>query len=162
MLADLVRAIGEDGFQESVERTQYPKKSADGKSDDYSAVQVGADAILCVWFGATGYTSSSLSIHYVPTLYVSARLIDAKTKQDIYFKVFCVGYKWHGLGNVVELDADPRYRYVSYDELMAKLDESFAGLVSCADVAAVRVGSDLRFAINGTPTTAMASTATPE
>jgi hypothetical protein len=122
---------------------QKPKLAADGKSDDYSDVHVDADAILSIWFGVVGYMSSPYSTHYEPWVLVKARLLDAKTKKDIYFKTFCVGYKMK-IENVVALPADPKYRYGSFDDLMAHTDDAAAGLVNCEEMVAKQIGSDLK------------------
>jgi hypothetical protein len=73
---------------------------------------------------------------------IKARLLDARTKQDIYFKTFCVGYKMK-VENAVQLPADPKYRFNSFDDLMAHVDGAVDGLVDCEKIAAMRMGSDL-------------------
>ena len=82
-------------------------------------------------------------MHYEPSVLVKARLLDAKTKKDIYFKTFCVGYKMK-IENAVMLPADTRFRFGSFDDLMAHADEAVAGLVSCEELTANRIGWDLR------------------
>jgi len=143
MLAAVTQSLKEDGFEVMVAADQKPKLAADGKSDDYSDVHVDADAILSVWFGVVGYMSSPYSTHYEPWVLVKARLLDAKTKKDIYFKTFCVGYKMK-IENVVPLPADPKYRYGSFDDLMAHTGDAAAGLVDCGEIVAKRIGADLK------------------
>ncbi len=143
MLAAVTQSLKDDGIEVTVAVDQKPKLAADGKSDDYSDVRVEADAILSVWFGVVGYMSSPYSTHYEPWVLVKARLLDAKTKRDIYFKTFCVGYKMK-IENVVPLPADPKYRYGSFDDLMVHTSDAVAGLVDCEEIAAKRIGADLR------------------
>jgi len=143
MLAAVTQSLKEDGFEVTVAADLKPKLAADGKSDDYSDVHVDADAMLSVWFGVVGYMSSPYSSHYEPWVLIKARLLDAKTKKDIYFKTFCVGYKMK-IENVVQLPAGPKYRYDSFDDLMAHTNDAAAGLVDCAEIVAKRIGSDLK------------------
>lgn len=124
-------------------RDQAPKQAAGGNGDGYSGVHVDADAILSVWFGVVGYVSGPYSGHYEPSMLVKARLLDAKTKKDLYFKTFCVGYKMK-IENAVMLPADTRFRFGSFDDLIARADDAVAGVVSCEDLTASRIGSDLR------------------
>jgi hypothetical protein len=143
VMTEVERSLKADGYDVIVVRDQAPKLAADGKGDDYSAVHVDADAILSVWFGVVGYVSGGFSVHYEPSVLVKARLLDAKTKKDIYFKTFCVGYKMK-IENAVMLPADTRFRFGSFDDLMAHAEEAVAGLVSCEELTANRIGWDLR------------------
>jgi hypothetical protein len=45
--------------------------------------------------------------------------------------------------NAVQLPADPKYRFNSFDDLMAHVDGAVDGLVDCEKIAAMRMGSDL-------------------
>jgi hypothetical protein len=143
IMADLEQSLKADGYDVTVVRDQAPKVAADGKSDDYSGVHVDADAILSVWFGVVGYMSSPYSAHYEPCVLIKARLLDARTKKDLYFKTFCVGYK-PKIENAVMLPADTRFRFHSFDDLIAHSDDAVAGIVSCEKLTADRIGSDLR------------------
>lgn len=143
-LLDAVQgALRQDGFEVSVDKTQWPKKAADGKGDDYSDLRVDSDAILIVWFNVVGYMSPPSSTHYEPWVIIKARLIDAKTKQDIYFKTFCIGYQTK-VENAVFIPADPKYRYRSNEDLMANFLEAVGGIESCELLAARQVGDDLK------------------
>lgn len=143
----LERAVAEalkaDGFEVTVDRDQKPKPSADGKSDDYSDVRVEADAILSVWFGVVGYISAPNSTRYEPWVLIKAHLFDARTKKDIYFKTFTVGYKMK-IENAVWLAADGQYRYKSFDDVMSRVSHAAAGLVNCEEIVAKEIGADLK------------------
>jgi hypothetical protein len=143
LLTGISQSLKDDGFDVSVERVQKVKPAADGKSDDYSDIHVEADAILSVWFAVVGYMSPPNSTHYIPWVAIKARLLDAKTKKTIYEKTFCVGYEMK-IKNAVLIPADSRYRYGSFSELMAHVDEAIAGLLSCEESAAKRIGEDLK------------------
>jgi hypothetical protein len=143
MLRAITLALRDDGFEVTVAADQKPKLAADGKSDDYSDIHVDADAILSVWFGVVGYMSPPRSSQYEPWVMIKARLLDAKTKKDIYYKTFCVGYKMR-IENSVALPADPKYQYDSFDELMAHVSDAAAGLVDCEEITAKRIGADLK------------------
>jgi len=143
LLEVVTQALKNDGYEVTVVRDQKPKLAADGKSDDYSNVHVDADAILSVWFGVAGYMSSPYSTHYEPWVAVNARLLDAKTKRDIYRKTFCIGYKAK-VENAVFLPADPKYRYKSFDDIMANFSDATAGLIDCGQIAATQIAQDLK------------------
>jgi len=144
---DLLSAIGQalkdDGLVVSVTRDQKVKLAASGKGDDYSDIHVEADAILSVWYAVMGYMSPPSSSHYLPWVVIKARLLDAKTKKDIYYKTFCVGYEMQ-VENAVMLTADAKYRYASFDDLMTHVDEAIAGLENSQEIAAKRIGQDLK------------------
>jgi hypothetical protein len=143
MLADLQKSLARDGYKTDVIRGQWPKPSADKKSDDFSGVHVDGDAILCVSFGIVGYASSQFSLHYEPWVMVTAQLLDAKSKQELYRKTFAVGYQMK-IKNLVELDADPRFQFGSSDDLLARSDEAAAGLVDCVGRVADQLAVDLQ------------------
>jgi hypothetical protein len=143
MLAGVEQSLKDAGYAVTVIRDQKVKLGADGKSDDYSDVHVDDDAILSVWFTVVGYMSSPYSTHYEPWVVIKARLLEAKTKKDIYYKTFCVGYKMK-IENAVMLPADGRYRYASFDDLMARVNDAIAGLVNCEEIAAKHIGQDLK------------------
>ncbi|HZZ19498.1 MAG TPA: hypothetical protein VFE25_09020 [Opitutaceae bacterium] len=138
----IVSALQKDGYQVSVDTTQYPVKTADGKSDDFSNVNVDSDAIMAVWITHEGYMSSATTTHYQPWVVIRVRLIDARTKKDLYFKTFMVGYEMH-IDNAVKIPADPKYRFSSFDDLMARMPEAVAGLIDSGNLASAQVGADL-------------------
>lgn len=139
----VAQALKADGFDIVDARDQKAKLAADGKSDDYSSVHVDADAILSVWYGVVGYISQPYSTHYEPWVFIRVRLMDAKTKEDIYFKSFCVGYEMK-VKNAVFLPAEEQYRYGNFDDIMAHSGDAIAGLYSSQTAVVRQVGSDLR------------------
>lgn len=140
----VMKALEEDGFVMTDATGQKPKLAADGKSDDYSDVVVNADAMLSLWFGEVGYMSSTYSSHYQPWVVVKARLMDAKTKKDIYFKTFAVGYEIK-LKNAELLPADPKMRFSSFVELKSKKEEAIKDLLLCEEIAVKQIQTDLKF-----------------
>ncbi|HEY1792507.1 MAG TPA: hypothetical protein VGG34_06285 [Opitutaceae bacterium] len=138
----LSQALARDGYQVSVDARQWPVKSADGKSDDFSAIKVDGDAILIAWFTIDGYMSDANSIHYEPWVGISVEMVDAATKQELYRKLIGVGWKMK-IGNSVHLDADPTYRFRNYDAILSQAGKAVAGLNDCARRAADQVGADL-------------------
>ncbi len=55
-----------NGYQVVKLDGQKVKLADDGKSDDYSAIQTDADAIMNVWFTSFGYISPPNQLDYVP------------------------------------------------------------------------------------------------
>ena len=137
------KALEADGYLVVLVKDQKPKLASDKKSDDFSDVSVEADTILSLWYRYAAYYSSPWSVHYEPQVLISAHLLDAKTKKELYFKTFAVGADMK-IKDVVKVPADPKYSYSNFDALMEHKDEAVAGLLSCAQVAADQVKADLK------------------
>lgn len=149
-----------NGYQVVKLDGQKAKLADDGKSDDYSAIQTDADAIMNVWFTSFGYISPPNQPDYIPWVVVRARILDAKTKQDIYFKTFACGYDIKS--NSVHIDSDFAYTYGSFSDLEKNFDKSVEGIKSCEKSVADTIGQDLARtpAAAAATTTAVATTAT--
>ncbi|KVW37023.1 hypothetical protein [Burkholderia ubonensis] len=138
------RVIGqltENGYQVVKLDGQKVKLADDGKSDDYSGIQTDADAIMNVWFTSFGYISPPDTTDFIPSVVVRARMLDAKTKQDIYFKTFACGYDIRS--NSVHVDSDVAYSYGSFGDLEKNFDKSVEGIKSCEKSIAAMIGQDL-------------------
>ncbi|MGU7811382.1 hypothetical protein [Burkholderia sp. AW49-1] len=146
-----------NGYQVVKLDGQKVKLADDGKSDDYSAIQTDADAIMNVWFTSFGYISPPTEPDYIPWVVVRARILDAKTKQDIYYKTFACGYDIKS--NSVHIDSDFAYTYGSFSDLEKNFDKSVEGIKSCEKSVADMIGQDLARTPTPTQATATASTA---
>lgn len=138
------RVIGqltENGYQVVKLDGQKVKLADDGKSDDYSGIQTDADAIMNVWFTSFGYVSPPERTDFIPWVVVRARMLDAKTKQDIYFKTFACGYDIKL--NSVHIESDVSYTYGSFGDLEKSFDKSVEGIKSCETSIATMIGQDL-------------------
>ena len=123
--------------------TENPKFAPDGKSDDYSHIQTDADAILNVWYDTTGYVAPAMGEEYRPWLNLKARLLDARTKQVLYYQEFSLGMP-RKAERVDHLEAEGPYRYGSFDALMAKVDEAAEGLRKNQERVALRLAQQIR------------------
>lgn len=141
MTTKLVSLLKKAGYQVTVS-DQYPKPSADKKSDDYSAILVKEDLILLVSIGHTGYISQPYSSSYEPWIMITARALDARTKRDVYWKSFTVGYEMK-IKDAAHFPADARYTFKSQPEIMERIDEAIKGLVESHDLAAQAIVNDL-------------------
>jgi hypothetical protein len=139
---EISQALRASGYDVSVVSGQRPKVAADGKSDDYSGVHVDADAILSIWSRSFGYISPPSSTHYEPSGVVMVRLLDAKTKSDLYYKTFVVGWKLP-IKESIYLEADPKYRYRSIDQFRAREDEAIQGIFEAERLISQHVSEDL-------------------
>ncbi|KAG8155166.1 hypothetical protein [Burkholderia catarinensis] len=146
-----------NGYQVVKLDGQKAKLADDGKSDDYSAIQTDADAIMNVWFTSFGYISPPNQPDYIPWVVIRARILDAKTKQDIYYKTFACGYDIKA--NSVHIDSDFAYTYGSFSDLEKNFDKSVEGIKSCEKSVADMIGRDLARTSAPAPATAAASTA---
>ncbi|KVN96722.1 hypothetical protein WJ70_09570 [Burkholderia ubonensis] len=133
--------LTENGYQVVKLDGQKVKLADDGKSDDYSGIQTDADAIMNVWFTNFGYISPPDTTDFIPSVVVRARMLDAKTKQDIYFKTFACGYDIRS--NSVHVDSDVAYSYGSFGDLEKNFDKSVEGIKSCEKSIAAMIGQDL-------------------
>ncbi|PAK13871.1 hypothetical protein [Burkholderia ubonensis] len=133
--------LTENGYQVVKLDGQKVKLADDGKSDDYSGIQTDADAIMNVWFTSFGYISPPDKTDFIPSVVVRARMLDAKTKQDIYFKTFACGYDIRS--NSVHVDSDVAYSYGSFGDLEKNFDKSVEGIKSCEKSIAAMIGQDL-------------------
>ncbi|PRF19274.1 hypothetical protein [Burkholderia multivorans] len=149
--------LADNGYQ-IVKLNQKPKRAADGKSDDYSDIQTDADAIMNVWFTSFGYISPPSRPDYIPAVVVRARLIDAKTKQDLYFKTFACGYDIKA--NSVHVESDVAYTYGSFSDLEKNFDKSVEGIKACEKSIAELIGQDLARTRKTPASTAVAAATT--
>jgi len=139
---EVTRSLREAGYDVILVTDQRPKVAADGKSDDYSEVHVDADAILSIWSKSFGYISPPNSTHYQPSGVVAVRLLDARTKADIYFKTYVVGWKLH-IKESIYLETDEKYRYRSIDKFKESEDEAIEGLFEAEHLISQHVAQDL-------------------
>jgi len=141
----LTQALKEDGYEVSIADGQRPKYLADKKTLDFTEIKVDADTILCVGYGAVGYmcSSASFSARYQPWVIIKIQMVDAKTKKDIYSKLFSYGHETR-IRNAVKLPADKKYNYKSSDDIMAHSIDAFGGIVDGEKAVAKEVGGDLR------------------
>ncbi|WP_260858894.1 hypothetical protein [Paraburkholderia sp. BCC1885] len=137
----LTTRLSSDGYEIVVLHDQHAKLSSDGKSDDFSDVKTTADAILSVWITSLGYASPPASSDFIPWVVIRARLLDSKSKQDMYFKTFACG--WDIKGNSVHVVADAKYHYGSFGTLIEQFDQSVAGLKDCEQAVVAAIGQDL-------------------
>lgn len=136
----IVSTLTSDGYRIAKLYDQRAKISPDGKSDDYSAVETDADAILSVSFVTFGYISPPEAVSFVPWVVLRARLLDAKTKQDLYFKTFACGYDIKA--NSVHIDSDAQYAYGTFGKLEERFDQSVEGLKACEQAVVKTIGQD--------------------
>jgi|SRR5579863_2142855 len=138
----VVDRLNADGYQVvKLGDDQKVKVSSDGKSDDYSGIHTDADGILSMWFTSFGYLSPPESAEFMPAVVLRARVLDAKTKQDMYFKTFACGYDIKA--NSVHIESDATYRYGTFGTLEDKFDESVQGIKACEQAIVAMIGKDL-------------------
>ena len=141
----MCKALEADGYTVILALDQQANPDEDNAADAVADVHVSADTILTLWYREAGYCSAAFSVSYVPKVLISARLIDARTKKELYAKTFAVGVE-PSTRDVVSVEADPKYRYRSFDALFAHKDEAVAGLLESAPKAAALLQADLKVA----------------
>lgn len=144
MVGNLKSELQKAGIQAEYREDLAPKLASDGKSDDYSAIKTDKDAILNIWFGATGFVNTAkLSTEFQPWLIVNTRLVDPKTRAIIYQKTFNVGYEAK-LNNAVFVALDPKYHFGNFDDLMHRVDFAIEALSSSEQIVASHIAADIR------------------
>ncbi len=142
MAGDLQQNLAKGGLDVSYLPSEAPK-AKDGV-DDYSHISTTADAILNVWFGATGYVAAgAISADYEPWLVVNARLLNGKTKQVLYQKTFTGGYEAK-IANAVLVPCGTTARFATFDTLMENFGRAIEGLTDCQKAIAQRIAEDLK------------------
>jgi hypothetical protein len=139
---EVIRSLHEAGYDVSLVTDQRPRVAAEGKSDDYSGIHVEADAILSIWSRTFGYISPPNSTRYQPSGVVMVRLLDSRTKADLYRKTFVVGWKLP-IKESVYLETDEKYRYRSIEQFKASEDEAIDGLLEAEHLIAKQLGDDI-------------------
>ena len=143
LVAAVASSLRTDGYDVVVVDNAQDALTPDKKHFDLSRIHVQADATLIVVPLMTGYISPPNTAKYQPQLMVRAQLTETRTQQDLYLKVFFVGYKAASIGNE-DLPADVQFRFGSFDDLMNRAEFAAAGLESCERTAAGKVAADLR------------------
>lgn len=145
--AAMVAALSEDlpkhGYEVAYLSGVRPGMKSDRKEVDYGNVETDADAILDVWFVAAGYLSTSSSLNYLPWVRVIARLVSSQTRQPIYFQMLNYGAVLKAEG-IVDLPADPIYKYGTAGTLLGRADQAADGLRGSIQPIAARIVEDLR------------------
>ncbi|MEX3813644.1 hypothetical protein AB3X96_25845 [Paraburkholderia sp. BR13439] len=137
----LTARLSNAGYQIVALHGQSVKLASDGKSDDFSDIKTDADAILNVWITSFGYASPPDTSDFIPWVVIRARLLDSKSRQDMYFKTFACG--WDIKANSIHIEADAKYRYGSFGTLTDQFDQSVTGLKDCEQAVVAAIGQDL-------------------
>jgi hypothetical protein len=125
--------------------TQQRARQREDKSADYSHITTDADAILSVFYGRVGYLSPYSDTDYLPMVILGVRLLDAKTKETLYYKQFAVHPNAERLGKPFEaVVSDGRYRYRNFETLMADFERSIEGLLVSQETLGLRIARDLQ------------------
>lgn len=158
-LADaLQRELQGVGYQ-VVYLQQGPRLKDDKKTLDYTNIRSDADALMTVWYGKTGYWAPTSKPDYAPQIIMGVKLTDAHTFETIFFKTFDVAQNASQVSNanVEAIMPGEKYRYGSFDTLMASFDESVLGLQDSEGLIAAHVAQHLKPIPAAAPATAAAS-----
>ncbi len=143
MSAKIKEEFLKKGIEVSYLENQNTKFSADEKSVDYSLIETDVDAILHVWFDVTGYASPLHSTEYEPWIQVGAKLVDARSKQVLYYRIFKSGYgKSHK--DIYDVGYNKKYRFGSFDLLMRNADEAIEGILNSHRMTATKIAEQIK------------------
>ena len=145
----LKSALQRTGFNVSVIQ-DWPQRTPGVKGDEgdsFAHIQTSADAILCVWFGVTGYVSSPFSTQYEPWVTMRAKLMDGASRTMVYTQSFSAGPKNKFSSDRWDFQPlDDSHNLANFEALMSDLDRSVDGLKAGYDKIAERLASQLAFA----------------
>lgn len=143
MVQAITDALKAGGYDVVYLADQKPTLASDGKTDDFSGIHTDADAILEVWFTTVGYVSPPSKTAFEPWVAAKVRLLDAKSKKDLYYKTFFAGFEDKMVKNIVYVPVDAKYQYKSFDMLTSAFGESVQGLKDSEGAIATYVGKDM-------------------
>ena len=120
-----------------------------------------ADAILRIRVQSLGYRSGGLSSPYRPAIKITARLVDASSRKNLYENTVAIGYKASN-PRISILKLPPNeYRYPKLNNLLAHADGSTGGILQAMSMAVGRIAADLRQPMETSPYLAESEKAIP-
>ncbi|AKJ32051.1 hypothetical protein AAW51_5360 [Caldimonas brevitalea] len=138
----LVNELTAQGYE--VEMLDAPAPPADDPSAiDYTTLPA-SKPILHVWFEYVGMYSSAFSANYLPQVNVSAYLVDAKAVDDpLLHETYYYGADARG-EQYWSLPSAPKYRYATFDAMIANREEVAEGFQVGVGAVAQRIARELR------------------
>lgn len=120
----------------------------DGEKDfNYSHITANTDAVLHVWFTVNGYISPPYSTSYQPWVLIRARLINSKSKADLYLRdlltVDWVHKNRNETNEVAIVVCGEKHRYSSFDDLTNNFQQSVDGLRDCIQHIGAQIAEDI-------------------
>ncbi len=122
-------------------------RTAWGNRKQYAAASDPASAgLLDVNFGFIGFASagSSDSSPYRPTVVVSARLLDAEGKQELFYETVVYNDVFPGIGQGLMLSPDPEHNYPDFDALKSADAAAIDALKIAFERTAIHLADQLR------------------
>jgi hypothetical protein len=155
----LLDGLSKKGIDVVLLTGQHAKLAADGKTVDYSGITTDADVILQVWFGYTGYFSGTMQ-GYQPWTIVNAKLLDARSKKELYQQSFSAWRK--PMQDAIKFIAiDGMVEYGSFDDLMAHFKDSVDALMAGHQAIARQLLQELKLGANGGTTVGSVNVSAP-
>lgn len=120
-----------------------PNRSENRIMDNYADISVEADAYLDWAINWQGFLAATIHTDYMPSARVYVRLVDAKSKAVLYSELIGYGFQY-GLGEPVQLPAEPRHRFPTYGSLIDGAEQAAEALKAGVPLISARISSDLR------------------
>ncbi len=131
--------LREQGFEVQVIRDLVRStKDPDNIDEDKIASDMDADAIVHVWVSEVGMYSGHLSTKYIPRINLNGKMWAKNQDDSLFWDEVDYGADAKK-GKPLEIVADERYRWGSFDELMSNLDEVRSAYATGTQLAAVRL-----------------------
>ena len=140
--SSLKKQLEEKGYTVVLANDVTVPLTADEKNFNYSSITANTDAILHVWYTENGYISPLDSTDYQPWVVIRARLIDSKSKADLYLRTLAGGWTSEQ-ENVTNVACGEQYRYSNFDELTKNSQQSVEGLRNCTQQIVARIAEDI-------------------
>jgi hypothetical protein len=148
LTAALETELKQRGFDVQIDRSQRPESDAGpdtapvSESFDYRSIETRADAILHVSFLRAGYLATANSSHYLPWLYVRARLVSRGGNALLFSQLLVFGPKFPATKS--HIPAAPQYAYPNFDSLMTNHVSATQGLAEGTRMVAAAIAQQLR------------------
>jgi hypothetical protein len=114
----------------------------DNIDEDKLANELDADAIVHVWVNEVGMYSAHTSTKYIPRVNLSGKMWAKGQEGNLFSDEVDYGVDAKK-GKPLEIVADDRFRWGSFDEVMSKIDEIRSAYTTGAQLAAATLAEQL-------------------
>jgi hypothetical protein len=136
--------LREQGFEVQVIRDLVRSaKDPDDIDEEKLALTVDADAMVHVWVAEVGMYSGPFSMKYIPRVNLGGKMwVKNRDVNNLFWDEVDYGVDAKE-GKPLEIVADERYRWGSFDELMSNIDEVRSAYATGTQLAAVRLADQI-------------------
>lgn len=136
----IIAGVDKRGYKAKVIAAE--RRQGGGFVDRYDALDSECDAYVDAIVFA-GYIAPSPTADYFPSVGANVRVVKRRTGEIVYRDAIAYGYS-SGATNIVQITADPQYRFKDFAALMANVPLAVQGLKEGVPKVVAQVESDLQ------------------